>query len=87
MNSKTSERDNDNALVPWWWPGHWFHIVYSIWFDQAWYKENVKPQLKEEQRRRIVFFQAILGTAIATLIISFTFVYLLAITSSLTILF
>ena len=81
MHSKTPKQDNDNILSPWWWPIYWLRIVYSIWFDQLWYWDNVEPQLKDKQRRKTIFVQSILGTFIVTSAISFVIVSLLAITS------
>ncbi len=77
MSKKTVELNTNENLSRWWWPGQWLRIVYSVWIDQAWYRKNVYPQLKDEQRKRKIFFQAILGTTIVTLTLSFILRYLL----------
>lgn len=53
-----------NTLPYWWWPGQWLRIVYAVWIDQRWYWEHVRPLLEEPRRRRVLTFQALLGTAL-----------------------
>jgi hypothetical protein len=55
------DRQTDANLTKWWWPGQWLRIVYSVWFDQMWYWQHVRPQLYGLRGWRL-FAQAMLGT-------------------------
>ena len=57
----------NDTLVRWWWPGQWLRIVYSVWFDQAWYWRNVRPRLHGRAQGWEIFVQGMLGTAIVAL--------------------
>jgi hypothetical protein len=61
-NNQTEEK----KLAKWWWPGQWLRIVYSIWLDQLWYWQNVRPQLYGLSGWKL-FVQAMLGTLLLQL--------------------
>lgn len=67
MNNNTVNSTSNSTLTHWWWPGQWLRIVYSIWFDQLWYWENIRPHLGDCRTGWKFFIQALLGTALSAL--------------------
>ena len=60
---------NTNNLKRWWWPGQWLKICCSIWFDQSFYIQTIKPKIGDKNTGRIIFIQTYLGSIIITLFI------------------
>jgi hypothetical protein len=48
----------------WWKPANWLKLAHSVWIDQAWYREHIRPQLDDAQQRLRLNIQAILGNAL-----------------------
>jgi hypothetical protein len=70
MNVNAHNKETANALSRWWSPGQWLHIVYGVWVDQVWYWQNVRPRFSNRRQRVSICIQGLLGTALASLVLS-----------------
>ena len=61
---KNSVKSNNDSQIRWWWPGHWLRIVYSVWFDQLWYWENIRPCLSEKYASYKLLISGMFGSLI-----------------------
>ncbi len=57
----------DTSMI-WWHPTNWLKLAYSVWIDQAWYREHIRPNLDDAKQRLRLNIQAILGNALTMLV-------------------
>jgi hypothetical protein len=60
---------SQNTLIAWWKPANWLKLAHSVWIDQAWYREHVRPKLDDAQQRLRFNIQAILGNTLIVVVL------------------
>lgn len=70
MHLDKSNQNLTDSLPRWWSPIQWLQIVCSIWCNQLWYWQNVRPKLRGRKQGWGIFLQTTVGATFIGLILS-----------------